>query len=222
MLSRLLALASCAVIASNLYGAELHKLGPLGDRLSSEDMAAITAVAVNTGAPWAIEGWRSQVLPLAWYVDVFLEPARSTETLRRGQVVHLECSPRPEAATCGIWKSAAANGAYAQITDSGTGFSHLPVTAASRERPIRLVGDFSDADLLALVTYIRSGPSPHSAKGNVGGMSLPGDLPITDIQLEANRSARAWLSATHGVGFSARFRHRGHGWLITEVVGGVA
>jgi hypothetical protein len=221
MLKKLLVVTSAVVMASTLYGAEPHRLGPLGHRLTSEDIAAITAFVANVGAPSAIEGWRSQVLPSVWYVDVFLEPTSSTEMLRRGQVVHLQCSPQAEAGTCGIWRSAGAQGSYAQVAEVGSGFGHRPLTSASRERPIRVVGEFSDAELLSLVSYIRSSPTPHSPSG-LEGMTLSGEVPITDVQREANGSAQAWLSAAYGVGFNASFRRSKGRWVVTEVVGGVA
>ena len=217
---RLCALLGCVFLASTVQADELYRFGRLGDRLLAEDVTAIATVVGPEGTPWALEGWQSQVLPEVWYVDVFMAPTVSTKRLRRGRVVHLECSPAAGARICGHWKPAEASGAYVQVADGPT-FPAAAAPATPRERPIRVVGQLSDSDLLALVTYIRSGPAPRASEGSIG-MMLPGGLPITDVHLEQNRSVRAWLSPSRGIGYSATFTLTMRGWVMTEVVGGVA
>jgi len=200
---------------------DIYRFGRLGLRLAPEDIAAIRSHVAEHGTPWAMLGWYSQTLPEVRYVDVFLPPSRPMDTLRRGPVAHLKCSPLADESACVRWEEAAPTGEYAQVADGAEGFSEGFLPRTSRERPIRIVGDLSDRDIVTLVAYIRSSPRPRAKQGWVA-MALSGDLPIQDIELEADGTVRAWLTLDGGVVHSGRFRRTPHGWQITEVVLGVA
>jgi hypothetical protein len=199
---------------------EVYRFGPLSESLPAQDVAAIEALVVEHGIPWALLGWRSQVLPDIRYVDVFLQPTVSRSKLRRGRVLHLQCVPGAEQLACLQWTLAGAAGAYVQVAH-GRAFTEGLGPRSPLERPIRTVGEFSDEEILTLVSYIRASPRPSTRRGVDMGR-LDGSEPALDISREPDGSVRALLTRDSGVSQTARFVRTGRGWRITEVVIGVA
>jgi len=217
----IIAVVSCLVPIAGAEAEDVYRFGRLGLRLPQEDIAAITSHVAERGRPWAMLGWYSQTLPEVRCVDVFLPPSQLMDSLRRGPVAHLKCSPLADESACVRWEESAAAGEYAQVADGAEGFSEGFLPRTPRERPIRIVGDLSDRDIVTLVAYIRSSPRPRAKQGWTA-MALSGDLPIQDIEREADGTVRAWLTLEGGVVHSGRFRQTPQGWQITEVALGVA
>jgi hypothetical protein len=206
------------VVVARASAAEPYRFGPLGARLTREDLAAIASA---TGVePWAILGWYSQVLPEVRYVDAFLPATASTEKLRSGSVAHLQCKPVSDEATCLGWTKQPALGAYVQVLVGSGSLRAEHVVRSPSERPIRVTGRFSAADLLGLVTYIRSGPRSVFPDGGVG-MAVSVDLPIQDIEEQPDGSVWVRLTRDGGTGQTATILRERRGWRITQVVGWV-
>jgi hypothetical protein len=219
-----LALA-CSVVAMLLLGvvslgaAKPYQFGRLGTRLTSEELSAIAAA---TGAEtWAVLGWYSQVLPEVRYVDAFLQPTVSTEKLRRGSIAHLQCRPLSDKAACLDWTKTQELGAYVQVVAGPRTIGAGPAVRSESERPIRVMGRFSDADLLGLVAYIRSGPGPRYPRG-VFGMTVSTDVPIQDIEQQPDGSVWVRLTGDGVSGETAIVIRARRGWRIREVVGWVS
>jgi hypothetical protein len=221
MRASVIVVAGCLSLIAGAEAQDIYRFGRLGLRLPAEDIAAIARSVAERGTPLAMLGWYSQTLPEVRYVDVFLPPTSLKQTIRRGPIARLKCSPHAHDSACIAWEESAAPGQYALVADSAAGFSEGYLPRTPRERPIRIVGDLSDDDIVTLVAYIRTSPRPRAERGS-STMALSGDLPILDIEREPDGVFRAWLTEDGGVVHSARFRHTRQGWQITEVVLGIA
>jgi hypothetical protein len=84
-------------------------------------------------------------------------------------------------------------GAYVQVLAGPQTVGAGPGVRSESERPIRVMGRFSDSDLLGLVAYIRSGPGPRYPPG-VFGMTVSTDVPIQDIEQQPDGSVWVRLS----------------------------
>jgi hypothetical protein len=199
---------------------EPYRFG-LAEQLPGKDVAAVAALVATQGMPWAMYGWRSQVLPEVWYIDAFMPPTVATDRFRRGVVRHFECAPQSAYGACGNWNEVRSPGEYVQVAHGPAPFTESLTPRTPLERPTRVVGAFSERDLVTLVSYIRTSPVPTYSGGRVG-MRLSGSSPISDIHLESDGSVRAWLGLDDGTGNCATFRRTRHGWRITELVMGVA
>jgi hypothetical protein len=205
-------------VLASAGAAEPYRFGPLGARLTPEDLSAIASA---TGVePWAILGWYSQVLPEERYVDAFLPATTSTEKLRGGSVAHLECKPVSDEASCLGWRKQPELGTYVQVPVGSGSLRDGLVVRSPSERPIRVTGSLSAADLLGLVTYIRSGPRSVFPGGGVG-MAVSVDLPIQDIEEQADGTVWVRLTLDGGTGQTATVARARRGWRITQVVGWV-
>jgi hypothetical protein len=206
-------------LASNAIGAEPYRFGPLGTRLLAEDLAAIADA--SGGQPWAVFGWYSQVLPEVRYVDAFLAPTLVNARLRRGPLIYLQCSPVAHEVLCGSWKAASKGGHYAQVTDDPDGFGTDLTIGSPSERPMRVVGEFTDQELLSLVKYVRSSPRTRLPDGTEG-MSISGSDPILEVERQSDISAEVTLSFDGGSGQTATIVRTRTGWHVINVVDWVA
>jgi hypothetical protein len=200
---------------------QMDRLGPLGRRLSDDDVTAIARLVTSGEAkPWVLFGQYSQILPETWYVDAFLKPARSTQRLRRGVVRHLECKPAGSRKPCLSWHLLPETGSYVQVAD-GAVFGPVPTIRRPSERPIALDGNLTDADLLSLVQYIRSKPTPEVRDRSIA-LGVSGTYPIREIYQQKDGSLFVFMSLNGRVGETATVRRTKRGWQVTEVVGWVA
>jgi hypothetical protein len=216
---RLLAFASFLVTALSWpASAQEHSFGRLAPRLGDVELAEIHALTgpADDTPPLAIYGAYSQVLPEVWYVDVFLRPARVSNLVRRGRVVHLECPKVEGADDCRGWRVRGDDTEYAQVASSLSGFAQGLQEPPTSERPFHITGAMSDEDLFSLATYLRTGPGPKYRHGWVG-MSLSRDVPIWSIRVQHDRSVEVCLSDGSESGETATVVRRGKGWRVTEV-----
>ena len=203
----------CVSLASVASGDEIYRFGPLGKRLTTSDLAAISrAAAADNRNPWAVFGSYSQILPETWYVDAFLPPTRSTNKVRVGEVRHLECKPT-RSGTCLEWRVVPKSGRYVQVAD-GQGFDESVKVRRSSERPIQAEGEFSDPELVSLILFVRSKPAPKSG-GSV--MGVTGTYPIISIHRQINLTVWVRMSEDGRVGETAIVRKTTSGWQVMEV-----
>ncbi len=203
---------------------ELVRLGPLGGRLSSDDLVAIEKAVSPDGSPWAVLAWRELVSDPhsllgadVWYVDVFLEPSNISERLRRGAVIRLRCWPLPEHTSCLYWRQKETS-TYAQVADKER-FTQSLAPRSAREEPIRVNGRFSDDDLETLVAYLRSGPRPRSR--SVRWQRIDWSLSISDVSREDDGKVYAWVLQPDGlVAFVSLVRTQA-GWQATDAAIGI-
>jgi hypothetical protein len=204
---------------------DLYRFGPMGPRLDKIEVAAIlSAVSLGTPPPLALLGWYSQILPSTLYVDVFGAPATTSRRIRRGVVVRSQCTP-DGSNLCLTWSTASAEGRYAQVADAQySEFDNDVNVRTKQERPFRVLGDFSDEELVSLVDYIRTGPSMPRYEGpdyTAIGPSLSNPEPITNVEKRRDGSVLVRMSSDQIGGFLATVVRVEGAWRLTSVAGWV-
>jgi hypothetical protein len=186
----------------------------LARRLAPEDLIAIAEAArVRGGVPWAVCVQYSQVLPERWYVDAFLRPSVTTSNIRRGRVLHLQCSPAKGRRGCLEWIPSQRRkaGTYVQVAD-GKDFGRPLAPRSVHERPIDVEGDLADDDLVSLVNYLRTGPAPTTKS-----LGLSRNEPIMSIRLRKDAAVDVNLSRDGGSGQFATLVRVDGTWKLVKV-----
>jgi hypothetical protein len=183
-------------------------------RLVPDDLTAIAEAArVRGGVPWALFVRYSQVLPEVWYADAFLRPRVTTANMRRGRVLHLQCSPAEGQPGCLEWIPSARRkaGTNVQVAD-GKDFGRPLTFRSIHERPIDVDGEISDNDLVSLVTYLRTGPAPTTKT-----LGLGRNQPIMSIRLQKDATVVVNLSRDGGSGQLATVVRVDGTWKLVNV-----
>jgi hypothetical protein len=198
---------------------EPYRFGSVAEALPPDSVAGIVEATRSVGGPpWALLGWDSQVLPRVLYVDAFLPPTISAAKLRRGAFVRLLCKPIGDRPACGTWERESELGAYVQVADGPTDFGPIATVRGESERPIRVIGDFTDDELRSLVAYVRSRPTQPVRPGWVGA-SLSDFEPIRDILLREDGSVDVVCGLAFGQ--TARVSRPNGTWQLSGVGGWV-
>jgi hypothetical protein len=146
------------------------RLGPTGDRLTSDDLGQIGRLEFGGRAVWVLVGQphgleRSN----SWYVVAYLEPDQVRANIRRGRIAILRAEmTSPEAYEGPKRWELVSMGDYAQVLVSR---ARPEAIAGGRDlnRPFRVIGRLDDESLVAIVSLIRSGPSiPAPAQAQTG------------------------------------------------------
>jgi len=167
----------------------------------------------------AIEVNWDQVLPEAWLAVAYLAPDSEVQGVRRGAIVDLKSLVTDKRAQG--WRITARDGRYAQVAVPGKPFPRQ-VGNKDLDRPFRLYGRFSDAELASLIAYVRSSPrkppipdDPDGTKHWEGG-SVDGHLPVVQVTRGKDRF-KVLLSDSPGTGTYAELRYRNGTWRLGEV-----
>jgi hypothetical protein len=167
----------------------------------------------------AIEAYWDQVLPEAWLAFAYLAPDSEIRGVRRGDIVDLKSLVTDERAQG--WRITARDGRYAQVAVPGKPFPRH-VGNRDLDRPFRVFGRFSDAELASLVAYVRSSPRkppiPDDPDGTKHweGFSLDGHLPVVQVR-RVNDRFEVLLSDSPGAGTYAELRYRNGTWRLGQV-----
>lgn len=136
------------------------RIGPTGQHLSAADVHDVAALLrEDRGNIWLAVGHPPNLLnEPRWYVEVFLVPDQIAPALRRGRVETVVASLSAPQAYSGPkrWRKES-TAEYAQVPVPGTDPARI-AGRADLNRPFRVVGSFTDEDLIAIVDYIRSSP----------------------------------------------------------------
>ncbi len=192
--------------------------GGLAARIRDQELAGILRAVEASSPPVALYAHAAQTLPWTWFVDVFLPPAESAPGARvvRGPVEHLKCIP-DDTARCLEWVPSARQSSYAQVRiGSSTKGAAAPGNGTMQERPFEVIGDLSDADLLALVAYVRTGPSPRPRDG-WESTGLSATDPIFLILKNRNGTVDVLLSEHGNSGETGRMKRTRTGWEVIQV-----
>ena len=135
------------------------RLGPTGDRLTADDREQIRRLDFGGRAVWVLVGHpRGLILSNSWYVNAYLDPDHVRADIRRGHIAVLKAEMTSPDAYDGpkTWALVSMSD-YAQVPVST---ARPDVIAGGRDlnRPFRVVGSFDDDSLVAIVSFIRSGP----------------------------------------------------------------
>jgi len=174
--------------------------GSFAVQLSPQDIANIERVLPQGAKPWLLGG--GDCLFCEAMITAFLPPTTETAELRRGRVLVLQPPaglikggmPTRNAPTS--WVLTDKSVLYAQLPPVGQTFDPTP----GARNLIGISGDFSDAELLSVVSFVRSnnrwaGSIEHLSRDAVG---------VVQVQLRPASGQR----------LLARIRREGQSWII--------
>jgi hypothetical protein len=136
------------------------RLGPTGNRLTADDLAQIGRLDFGGRAVWVLVGRPRGFEPSnSWYVEAYLKPDRVSPSIRRGRLAVLKAEMSSPDAYDGpkTWELTSMRD-YAQVPVS-TVRPDAMASGRDLNRPFAVVGTFDDDLLVAVVSFIRSGPS---------------------------------------------------------------
>ena len=124
-----------------------------GFRLSEDDLRQISAVARDDGgaSPWLITVQFAMV-PGAASAEAFVQPTSERDGVRRGHVVGMLARPSDSVVRSWRYQSFAD---YAQVVVPGRTLNDVR-GSEDPNRPFRVVTNFSDDELVSIVTFVRS------------------------------------------------------------------
>jgi len=174
----LLPVRACIVAGLLLQAAAAApvRLGPSADQLSKIDIAGISTLVEGQGPVWVLIAQSQGFIP-GRFVEVFLSPEVRTPSLRRGRMVSVQAPPPTTGDVASVWKRTGAEQPYAQVPLSRTDPDQV-TNSRDLNRPFRIVGAFSDEEIVSLVAFIRSSPK-------VPGNPRPGGtlvMPNSEVQ----------------------------------------
>jgi hypothetical protein len=205
--------------AARLLGAEVTTFGPAVELLQPTDPTAIARLARGR-ALLAIEVQGAYSWPEAWLAFAYVKPESEVGGVRRGRIIDLTTLVTDKR-TQG-WRVTARDGRYAQVALPGSSFGQS-FSHTALDRPFRVVGKFSDAELTALVAYIRSRPQmppiPDDPDGTSHGppKQLDGHRPLIQLNRIDRSSVEILLWYSPWSGQSATLRYRAGAWHVDEI-----
>ena len=169
------------------------RIGPTGDRLTADDLEQIRRLDFGGRAVWVLVGQppggfeRSN----SWYVTAHLDPDHVRPDIRRGRIAVLKAEMTSPDAYDGpkTWTLASMFD-YAQVPIST---ARPDAIAGGRDlnRPFRVVGALDDDSLVAVVSFIRTGPltgTVSAYKGAATSRYLPPGREIVADKLHSRPS----------------------------------
>jgi hypothetical protein len=206
------------------------RIGPTSDQLAREDLDQFAAIARQEGGRvWLILG-RSLFGPggssIPWEAWTFLEPAASTEPVRRGVLLRLVAQLPAVGAFSSLksWRIRA-TGQWAQIAPPGTTAARLE-NSRDLNRPFAVDQGLSDTVLQEVVEVIRRSPvldrpAPTSASQTPSPLvtQVQGSWPILAVQLRPDASVEVTLvqDAAELSGQSIVLRRVANHWVVSSV-----
>ena len=182
--------------------------GDPGPSLPEIDVAAIEQLAhEHCGKLWLIQTLHTQSSnePLVY---AYCVPSSETGPLRRGTVLIVQRRDREP------W-NVARTSEYAQVAAGTRAPNRPPGSERDLERPFRLEVTFSPADVLDLVSYIRSGPpNPQPSKGD---RRVERDWPISRIWKGADGLLVVSLARDDMSAQRVTLRKSANGWEVVSV-----
>jgi hypothetical protein len=179
--------------------------------LHEPDILAITARAHETCDPlWLIKAFRSQ-LANSRFVEAYCMADASRQGdvfLRRGHWVAVIDRSAQGWAISG-------KGQYAQVSADARTPAQVPGDRDIR-RPFRVSGPFTDAELVSLVTFIRSSPpnpdasAPHDPR-------VEGNQPIGGVWRNADGTVRVSVARSDFESQVVELRETDRGWEILRI-----
>ena len=185
-----------------------RRVGEIAQQLTESDVSAVERITLQSGGrPWLIFG--IQRGSGQEFFDAYLPPQSENAEVRRGSIVRFNWSRGRI-----VNNNRTGNSTYAQVATLEGGFEVQD--KKDLNRPFQLVGAFSDAEILAIVTLLRS--RPFVAAGN---RSVP-DSPIESIDRDTEDSVTVRLDpATQPQPANVAriiLQRTGGVWLVTQLV----
>jgi len=182
------------------------RMGDFARTLSEKDIADIEAmVPANGGKPWLLEGPVGQI---GFSITAYLPADSETRELRRGTSITL--LKRPGESSWSVRRP----GLYAQVALAGRDFNSI-TGDDDLNRPFSVSGEFESADLISLVTFIRSKPGNVEGSWPIEFIGRPSPPGAGMVNVTLNQPNGSLL-------MMARFRKRESGWSIESARSGRA
>lgn len=170
--------------------------------LLESDWAGIREVLGASRVPWLINASHASQVAFAWHAHVYLPASVVRDDLRRGPLVDLEATYEDGRR---VWRDLRLNGAWAQVAVSPLGLSD-DVAESDMARPFVVRGEFTEAELRAIVTALRGWRAPAGEQPSVGLG------PLAALGRRGPTTAEAWLA--HHV--FAALELRTDGWVVAS------
>jgi len=190
------------------------RIGVVARQLSAQDLVEVERVATTAGGkPWLLVG-REPCCPrratAVQAIEAYLPAEKATIEFRRGSIVRVfrQSNQQPWAVTV---PAPDRGGLYAQVAAPGRPLDSI-IDDRDINQPFVIVGTFQDAELISIVSSIRS-----------GNRGLQATWPIISVTRVAADSARASLRSEKEVsGVDITLSLQGGNWTITRVVAWIA
>lgn len=201
----------------------------VGEPLVDSDISQIRVLSVEAGVgdPWLISSAASSPTTDERTVLAFGTATRSTSELRRGTMVRLTAGPsestaRPPRTWGRQTRSVEPIAEWAQVAAEGLAFDDIPDLWRAN-RPIRIIGGISDADLVSLVAFVRARP----LTGPDGQPIFIGRRVLNSVQLRYSAATvvRYEAALTEPGGSASThldIERIGGSWRIVQVTYGIA
>ncbi|MGH9383374.1 MAG: hypothetical protein ACRD2N_03670 [Vicinamibacterales bacterium] len=121
------------------------------------------------------------------------------------------------------WRVTARDGRYAQVAVATKGFPER-MGSADLHRPFKVTGAFSAAQILELITYVRSSPQRPPIPDDPDGTShlelpdrLNGRLPLVQLVRVDSTTVEIWLADSFYSGEHAVLYYRDGRWHLGKI-----
>jgi hypothetical protein len=190
----------------------IAKLGDVATALSDADVAEVLRLAdCGSASPWLLTGWQGMVSDRE-FTQIFCGADSIDRQLRRGQTSEV-WRERSGPKVWGPW-SRLAKHRYAQVAPPDR-FDQI-YSEHDIDRPFRVVGDFSDAELMDLVNFIRSKPGWVDRNRKVSDY-LRGEWPVVAVVRRADGTVDVRLHKKVLEWQQATLRRTADGWSIVSL-----
>ncbi len=214
-----LLLAACCAASSAIQPAAIIRIYDEARSLSHRSVNEIVRLAARDGkAVWLLQGDTSQTLPETRFIDAYLEADASTTRLRRGRLISLESRIGNGAALHWVLRSPVAR--YAQVAVEPNRWP-ASLKDQSIERPFLVDGDFTDEDLVGLISFVRSSPkSPKRVDPDgtihLDSFDVDGTMPISQVS-RTDSTVTVVLPGSTRHGHTAYLRRVDGSWKLLRV-----
>jgi len=177
------------------------RMGDMARQLPDRDITDLVQAAKAAGLePWVIRGHHGMYADVQ-AVDAFGAATVTTQEVRRGPVATLV---RQRAA--GVWQpwTVGSRAEYIQVAVPRKNYERIE-NDADINRPFRISGRYTDADIVSLVTLIRSSPG-----------AVRGDWVILSIVQQRDGTSEVMLRTDDVSGQRVTVVRQGGTWIVTS------
>lgn len=208
-------LVVAAVILAQAPATLPARIGELGKNLTDSEAVQIARIASPTGpVPWLLYGYRGQIGDV---MDVYLPPDSSTKDVRRGDLIYLSRFRGMSPATPSSWGGPRLE-RYAQVVLAGHDFNQVQ-SDKDTNRPFETRGEFTDDDLIRIVTLIRTS----TVSAGFAGGKIWSDLPINSMIRQSGDNVTVWIPKDPaGEIQRVTLRRSGTEWVVADIANGIA
>lgn len=177
MLLRSVLFVQFLVLASTWQDLALQRFTGSQPILAADDHE-LSRLAKQHGNPWLMFEPEEVQLRGNWHARVYLQPETAASQVRRGRVLFFSARMPPGQVEGKTWQVRVS--AYAYVPAA----THGRFSRTSQDLPFVEEHRLPDADLLSLVTFVRSSPSAPERSNPTGPLyPIDGSMPIRLIRL---------------------------------------